>query len=356
MRSMILQIQSQRDDDTAGLNLFQGVDFCQDMSQVYINRVKGEKVSSYIFTFYAIFEAEAIQMIKGLGVYLKAVYGEFSVEDCFTSQWFWNGKNKVFDTPETRQMKANVYRDPNMALMMLFEQEEEQEKERVEKLDNSKQRDMAAKERLSKLAEDDDDKSTNQKKTNTEKEKDKTKEKDIKDRDEEKKLQRQKNLRQLRSMQDPDLECKLPRGADIVQEIDCETSQVHSVASSITMESEEKSNVETSADSNHMTKSAVIGNNSAQEDQSQSSIKTMNTKFFEKLFLNTNLSEKEKRETAEKHIMHAASKYAIAAQRSYELLLQQEKTSMEEEKSNNIENDNNDPQVPITEKKKAPEN
>ena len=49
--SMVLSIELHRDDNTAGLSLFQGIDFCQDMSQMWINKIKGDKISAHIFTY-----------------------------------------------------------------------------------------------------------------------------------------------------------------------------------------------------------------------------------------------------------------------------------------------------------------
>ena len=72
---MILNIKSQSKDDTNGLPLFQGIDFCADTKEIYIDRIKGQGGSAHVFSFYKIFEAKARQMVTGLGVFLADKYG-----------------------------------------------------------------------------------------------------------------------------------------------------------------------------------------------------------------------------------------------------------------------------------------
>ena len=253
-------------------------------------------------------------MIKGLGVYLKAEYGEYSIEDCFTDSywtgtklWKWEEKKGTFDTPESRQMRANVFRDPNMQLMKHFEDEEEAEKARVTEGDlNPSEED--AKNRLINLSE----------KGGEDQEKKKAKKSKASDKDddseEERKWKRKKQMQKLKERQDPDLIPQLPKGTDIIQEIDTTEQNDCSVASSITMDSEKK---EISNISDEIkTKDSVVG----KSDRSATSIKTMNTKFFENLLRgNEDMSDEEIAKIAKQHIQHAASKYAIQAQRNFEL-------------------------------------
>ena len=56
-----------------------------------------DKGSAHIFTYYEVFEAEARQMIAGLGKFLQVEYGETTVEDCFSDkyweglkEWYWD--------------------------------------------------------------------------------------------------------------------------------------------------------------------------------------------------------------------------------------------------------------------------
>ena len=135
LRQMILAIRSQNEGKTKGMRLFHGIDWCRDTKELWVNGRKGSGGSAYIFTFYEIMEGEARRMIKGLGTYLKTIYGTtcitaITTEDNWEASeaWIWDQRKHQFITPEARQLKSNVNYDENLSLMHLLEKEEIEEK------------------------------------------------------------------------------------------------------------------------------------------------------------------------------------------------------------------------------------
>ena len=132
--------------------------------------------------------------------------------------------------------------------------------------------------------------------------------------------------------QDPDLVRTIPSGTDIMEEIDIHSHR--STTSSVTMES-------TNSVAAKSTKKTVVARNSKSDD-SMSSIKTMNTMFFERLFEeHGDLTNEEKEKMAAEKIKHAMTKYALKAQRNCALLLSREEGKKEKKKNENTQNETN---------------
>ena len=128
--------RSRKKRDTYNMVLFQGIDFTPDSKEVWINKMKGKGGPVHIYSFYNIFEAEAREMIRGMGVFLSAYYGSREIYKCFledhwdgNEEWTWDKLNNKFHTPESRQIKANIVHDPNAKMMDQFEKEDKEEGE-----------------------------------------------------------------------------------------------------------------------------------------------------------------------------------------------------------------------------------
>jgi hypothetical protein len=67
------------------------------------------RITGHILTYYNIFEAEALQMIRGLGIFLGKLYGYENVVGFFNKDrwqllegWSFSRKKWKFTTPESR--------------------------------------------------------------------------------------------------------------------------------------------------------------------------------------------------------------------------------------------------------------
>jgi hypothetical protein len=87
----------------------------------------------HVITYYNIVEAEALQMIRGLGVFLGKIYGFKSISECFTQDhwqslegWAFSKKKWKFITPESRQMSNNLHLDPNKMMVRMTQQVKEE--------------------------------------------------------------------------------------------------------------------------------------------------------------------------------------------------------------------------------------
>ena len=134
LREMILSIKSNQNGPTKGLRLFHSIDFTPDSSKIWFNGQKGPGGAGHVFSYYKQMSGEALQMMKGLGVYLANLYGSSPIAQCFdndhwtaTDGWSWDKYNKKFITPESRQLRANINHDPNAIMMRLAEMEMEEE-------------------------------------------------------------------------------------------------------------------------------------------------------------------------------------------------------------------------------------
>ena len=57
-----------------GTNLFHSVDFNGDSGKLWLGNTTGPGGSCHVFTFYNKVQSEAIQMIRGLGMYVRRMY------------------------------------------------------------------------------------------------------------------------------------------------------------------------------------------------------------------------------------------------------------------------------------------
>ena len=105
--------------------LFNGLDWTDDSSkQFFSDGKRGPGGRGFIFSYYSCNEKEALQMIKGLGIYLSRVYGRNVIRPFFTSSywdqvygWSWNIQRQEFNTPEAKQMRDIVVEDSNMFIV-----------------------------------------------------------------------------------------------------------------------------------------------------------------------------------------------------------------------------------------------
>lgn len=118
LREMILNIPSSH-NEYGRLGLFRAVDFVTDSSNVWIGSQTGPGGPAIIFTYYDWLEGDALEMIKGLGVYLSKQYGKKQMYNSFTydhwkatHKWRWSDKEMRFDTPEVRHLASNILYDP----------------------------------------------------------------------------------------------------------------------------------------------------------------------------------------------------------------------------------------------------
>jgi hypothetical protein len=87
--------------------MFHAVDFTMDASKVWFQGAQGPTSPGVIFSFNSLFELEARRMANALGVYLAYVYGQETINPCFTDSswmrldgWTWNTQKKLFDSPD----------------------------------------------------------------------------------------------------------------------------------------------------------------------------------------------------------------------------------------------------------------
>ena len=205
---------------------------------------------------------------------------------------------------------------------------EQKEKEKATALKQANEGEDGAEKRLSKMSQTE---GQTRGRLSTPSRMEKEQDKRIQKEKERQEKQRSRQIKSLRSKQDTDLESQLPKGTEISPEIEVESQQGASVASSLTMESESSQGVlQPPNTSSAQQVSALLNDQSC--DASLTSIKTMNTAFFEKLFANAkNMTVEEKQLAAKKHVEHAITRYALAAQRSYELLLNEETKKQQEQ-------------------------
>jgi hypothetical protein len=108
--------------------LFHDVEFSEDLSKVWLGNRLGPKSSGFLFSFYDDNEAEALRMIKGLGVYTEATFGHHvrttssSGSNCITEmfteehwrsigRWTWDSDKGIFETPLDSDMINNFAQD-----------------------------------------------------------------------------------------------------------------------------------------------------------------------------------------------------------------------------------------------------
>ena len=139
LRQMILSIKAHNKGPTKGMNLFQSIDFTPNATKLYFGGRQGPRCSGNVITFYELVQGEAIQMIRGLGVYLLRMYGSEGIRSCFSKKywdamvgWKWSKTYECFDRPETRQLHSNVNHDPNDMVKLMGRLRIEREK--LEKL------------------------------------------------------------------------------------------------------------------------------------------------------------------------------------------------------------------------------
>jgi hypothetical protein len=131
LREMILSIKTRQEGGTWDpVPLFHSIDFCPDSSKIWIGNSMGPGGPGHIITYYNIVEAEALQMIRGLGVFLAKLYGYENVSRCFSKDhwnslegWAFSRKKWKFTTPESRQMNANLKLDPNKMMVRIAQKQ-----------------------------------------------------------------------------------------------------------------------------------------------------------------------------------------------------------------------------------------
>jgi hypothetical protein len=127
LREMILAINNRQDGESWDpIPLFHSIDFCPDSSKVWIGNSMGPGGPGHIITYYNVMEAEALQMIRGLGIYLGKIYGYENMVECFSRDhwqslegWKFSKRKWRFTTPETRQMKDNLKLDSNKLMVRM---------------------------------------------------------------------------------------------------------------------------------------------------------------------------------------------------------------------------------------------
>jgi hypothetical protein len=141
LREMILAINNRQDGKNWDpVPLFHSIDFCPDSSKVWIGNSMGPGGPGHIITYYNVMEAEALQMIRGLGIYLGKIYGYDNIVECFSRDhwqslegWKFSKKKWKFTTPETRQMKDNLKLDSNKLMEGWHKGRSNQPKPRISK-------------------------------------------------------------------------------------------------------------------------------------------------------------------------------------------------------------------------------
>lgn len=152
LREMILQIKVHKAGETKGMSLFQSIDFTPNASKLYFNGRQGPGCAGHVFSFYNMVCQEAVQMIRGLGIYLLRMYGSSGIRECFSNSywkglkgWKWLKTYECFDRPESRQLHSNVCHDPNQIAGLLekrrFEKKRlEEQKQEEEKKKNEEEK------------------------------------------------------------------------------------------------------------------------------------------------------------------------------------------------------------------------
>jgi hypothetical protein len=131
LREMILAMNNRQDGDTWDpLPLFHSIDFCPDTSKVWVGNSMGPGGPGHILTYYNVMEAEALQMIRGMGIFLGTIYGYDNVVEFFSRDhwqslegWKFSRKKWLFITPESRQMNDNLKLDSNKLMVRMTQQQ-----------------------------------------------------------------------------------------------------------------------------------------------------------------------------------------------------------------------------------------
>ena len=123
LREMILNIPSATNEYGSKF-LFQSVDFTADFNKVWWKGSPGEPGAGYILSYFDWDTNYALEVAKGLGVYLGCMFGKTGIYDHFTrahskemDEWEWNDNTQMFSTPETRALAHNVINDPTANIM-----------------------------------------------------------------------------------------------------------------------------------------------------------------------------------------------------------------------------------------------
>jgi hypothetical protein len=201
LRELILGIKTRQDGDIwEPFPLFHSIDFCPDSSKIWTGNSMGPGGPGHVITYYNAVESEALQMIRGLGVFLGKLYGYDNILECFTSDhwqslegWAFSKKKWRFITPESRQMSNNLQLDPNK-MMVRMALQVKKEPETSEKSNNDTKKD---KEKLRTLQSTTDESKTNQSEDDDD---EKT------DTSEIRKVFRTKELQLIKKNLDPDLD------------------------------------------------------------------------------------------------------------------------------------------------------
>ena len=158
LRDIILDIKvSDRDNPLFGTSLFHAVDFVGDSGKLWIDGQLGPGGSCHIFSFYKQTESEATTMITGLGKYVLKKYGKTTAATCFTSDhfraskgWRYNVITGLFETPEMRQIDANIKYDHNLSAINILDKLQKEEEEKLQKEKATKEKAKKNKSRKSK--------------------------------------------------------------------------------------------------------------------------------------------------------------------------------------------------------------
>ena len=127
LRQLVLSIRvSNKASDFYQASLFHGLDYTDNSRKIYINGLPGPGGPAYIFSYYAPMAADAEEMLQGLGIYAGRLYGNRTMNPCFTTShwngskgWKWDKSSGRFLTPASRQREANIKFDPNLAIEKL---------------------------------------------------------------------------------------------------------------------------------------------------------------------------------------------------------------------------------------------
>jgi hypothetical protein len=144
IRQVVLSIQCRNKESPFFKDfLFHDVEFSEDLSKTWLGNRLGPKSSGFLFSYYDDNEAEAVRMIRGLGVYTEATFGQFAlptvagetncITDMFTSEhwraisrWTWLVEEGRFETPLDTDMMDRFAddKDKPFALFAALEAEE----------------------------------------------------------------------------------------------------------------------------------------------------------------------------------------------------------------------------------------
>ena len=133
LRKLIMSLQVQH-GPAKSWQLFHAVDFCPDLSQAWISGSRGTGGQGHIFSFLNLCSNEAMSMVRGLGIYLIAMYGNNLIGPLFTNDywksvdnWKWDRSKLDFVTPEEKVLKGNMVNNPYLQAMAKMKQIEDEE-------------------------------------------------------------------------------------------------------------------------------------------------------------------------------------------------------------------------------------